>query len=41
MADIRHEVQSAYAGVLDDWSDDDVRRFVQLLGAFNDSLESR
>lgn len=41
MEDIRHEVQAAYAGVLDHWSDDDVRDFVRLLGAFNDSLEAR
>jgi DNA-binding MarR family transcriptional regulator len=41
MEDIRHEVQAAYAGVLDDWSDDDVREFVRLLAAFNDRLERR
>lgn len=41
MDDIRHEVQAAYAGVLDDWSDDDVREFVRLLAAFNDRLEAR
>lgn len=41
MDDIRHEVQSAYAGVLDHWSDGDVREFVRLLAAFNDSLEAR
>ncbi|MFB2581547.1 MarR family winged helix-turn-helix transcriptional regulator [Herbiconiux sp. P15] len=41
MDDIRHEVQAAYSGVLDDWSDDDVRSFVRLLGEFNDRLERR
>jgi DNA-binding MarR family transcriptional regulator len=41
MEEIRHEVQASYAGVLDDWSDADVREFVRLLGAFNDRMERR